>query len=201
MRGSLCWRVRSTRSGEGSFFCPLEGGDRTYVRTEVRRWLAPFGFPIWPYHHLGDYVRCCGCQQTFTDDVLEILTTEELAVRLERAAASLLSVIVARSGDSDRSRVAAEREMRSFVRHPFAAHVSFDPLSLVQVVELLGASAVHMEEVGRRDIFAAAVRVAHTEGALTGSSFAALHAAGGALRLPISMVRSLIVTAGAAVTD
>lgn len=201
MRGSLGWRVRSTKSGGGTFFCPLEGGDRTYVRTEVRRWLAPFGLPIVPYHHLGDYVRCTGCQQTFTEDVLEILTTEEFAVRLETAASALLSVIVLRSGDSDRCRVAAERELRRFVRHPFAAHVSFDPPSLVQVVELLGASAVHMEEVGRRDIFAAAVRVAHTEGVLSGSSFAALHAAGGALRLPISMVRSLIVTAGAVVTD
>lgn len=201
MRGSLGWRVRSTRIGGGSFFCPIEGGDRTYVRTEVRRWLAPFGFPIVPYHHLGDYVRCTGCHQTFTEDVLEILTTEELAVRLERATSALLAVIVLRSGDSDLCRVAAERELRRFGRHPFAAHVSFEPPSLVQVVELLGAAAVHMEEVGRRDIFAAAVRVAHAEGALTGSSFAALHAAGGALRLPISMVRSLIMAAGAALTD
>jgi hypothetical protein len=201
VKGSLGWRVRSTRSGGGRFFCPLEGADRTYVRTEVRRWLAPFGFPIVPYHHLGDYVRCSGCQQTFTEDVLEILTTEELAARLENAAASLLAVIVARSGDSDLCRVAAERELRRFVRHPFAAHVSFEPPSLVEVVELLSASAVHMEEVGRRDIFAAAVRVAHTEGALSGSSFAALHAAGGALRLPMSVVRSLIVTAGVALTD
>ncbi len=201
MRGSFGWRVRSTRNGGGTFFCPLEGGDRTYVRTEVRRWLAPFGFPIAPYHHLGDYVRCSGCQQTFTEDVLEILTTEELALRLERAVVAFLSVIVARSGDSDLCRVTAERELRRFVSHPFATHVSFEPPNLVQVVELLGAAAVHMEEVGRRDIFAAAVRVAHSEGALTGSSFAALHAAGGALRLPISIVRSLIVTAGAALTD
>jgi hypothetical protein len=190
------WRVRSTLSGGGTFFCPLEGAD-----PEVRRWLAPFGFPILAYHHLGDYVRCCDCQQTFTDDVLEILTTEELAASLERAAVSLFSVIVARSGDSDLCRVTAERELRRFVRHPFAAHVSFQPPGLVEVVETLGATAVHMEEVGRRDMFAAAVRVAHSEGGLTGSAFAALHAAGGALRLPMSVVRSLIVTAGVAVTD
>lgn len=196
VRGSWGWRVRSVKRGGGRFFCPLEGADREYVRSEVRRWLAPFGMPLLPFHHLGDYIACADCQQTFTDDVLEMITTHELAERLEWAALALLNSIVVRSGDSDASRVAAERELRRFVRQPFAAHVSFEPPALVDVVEALGAAAVHMDPLGRRDLFAAAVRVAHVHGSLTGPGFAALHAAGGALRLPMSVVRSLIVTAG-----
>ena len=196
MKGSLGWRVRSTPDGGGKFFCPLEGGDRDYIRSQVRRWLAPFGIPLFPSHRLGDYVRCSGCKQTFTAEVLEIITTDELSDGLERAAVWVLSTIVARSGDSDASRVAAERELRRFVRHPFAAHASVEPPKLSQVVEAVSSAAVHMELLGRRDLFAAAVRVAHADGGLTGASFAALHAVGGALRLPMSTVRSLIITAG-----
>lgn len=196
MKGSLGWRVRSTPGDGGRFFCPLEGGDRDYIRSEVRRWMAPFGVPIFPSHRLGDYVRCGDCKQTFTAEVLEIVTNDELAQRLERAAVWLLSTIVARSGDSDATRVAAERELRRFVRHPFAAHASVEPPHLSRVVEAVSAIAVHMEPVGRRDVFAAAVRVAHVHGSMTAASFAALHALGGALRLPMSTVRSVIVTAG-----
>ena len=158
--------------------------------------MAPFGIPLFPSHRLGDYVRCGDCKQTFTAEVLEIVTTDELSHRLELAAVWLLSTIVVRSGDSDATRVAAERELRRFVRHPFAAHASVEPPGLSEVVEKVSSIAVHMEPVGRRDMFAAAVRVAHVHGGMTAASFAALHAVGGALRLPMSTVRSVIVTAG-----
>lgn len=198
VKGSLGWRVRSTPGSGGRFFCPLEGGDRTYIRSQVRRWMAPFGIPLFPSHRLGDYVRCGDCGQTFTAEVLEILTTAELSERLERAAVSFLSTIVTRSGDSDATRVAAERELLRFVRHPFAAHAPTGSARLEEVVEVVAAAAAHMETVARRDLFAAGVRVAHVHGNLTGASFAALHAVGGALRLPMSTVRTLIVTAGVA---
>jgi hypothetical protein len=171
------------------------------MRSEVRRWFGLFGVRLLPGHRLGDYVRCAECRQTFTDEVLEILTNDELAERLERAAVWLLTLIVVRSGDTDEGRVVAERELRRFVRHPFAAHVSFEPPTLVEVVEAVSAAAVHMEHLGRRDLFAAAVRVAHAHGGLTGAGFAALHAAGGSLRLPMSTVRSLIVSAGVPAAD
>ncbi|MEX1004855.1 MAG: hypothetical protein WD990_14055 [Acidimicrobiia bacterium] len=158
--------------------------------------MAPFGIPLFPSHRLGDYVRCSDCRQTFTAEVLEIVTTGELSQRLEKAAVWLLSTMVIRSGDSDITRVAAERELRRFVRHPFSAHTSVEPPGLSAVVEAVSAIAVHMEPVGRRDLFAAAVRVAHVHGGMTAASFAALHAMGGALRLPMSTVRSVIVTAG-----
>lgn len=158
--------------------------------------MAPFGIPLFPSHLLGDYVRCSDCKQTFTAEVLEIVTTDELSQRLELAAVWLLSTIVVRSGDSDSTRVAAERELRRFVRHPFAAHASVEPPRLSAVVEQVSSMSVHMEPVGRRDMFAAAVRVAHVHGGMTAASFAALHAVGGALRLPMSTVRSVIVTAG-----
>ncbi len=196
MRGAWLWRVRSTNKGAGRFFCPLEGADREYERSEVRRWLAPFGLSLFSWHVLGEYVRCGSCRQTFTDEVLEIVTTTELSERLELAAVWLLSTVVVRSGDSDLTRVAAERELRRFVRHPFAAHTAIEPPHLVDVVAALNSAAVHMEMLGRTELFAAAVRVAHVHGSLTSSSFAALHAAGGALRLPMSTVRSLIVSAG-----
>lgn len=196
VKGSFGWRVRSTPGGGGRFFCPLEGGDRDYIRSQVRRWMAPFGVPLFPSHRLGDYVRCGDCQQTFTAEVLEIVTTEELSRRLEQAAVWLLATVVIRSGDSDATRVVAERELRRYVRHPFTAHASIDPPALSVVVETVAAAAVHMDVLGRRDLFAAAVRVAHVHGSLTGSAFAALHALGGALRLPMATVRSVIVTAG-----
>lgn len=196
MKGSWGWRVRSTPDGGGRFFCPLEGGDRDYIRSDVRRWLAPFGIPVFPSHRLGEYVRCADCMQTFTSDVLEIVTNAEVAERLETAAIQLLATMVVRSGDSDETRVVAERELRRYVRHPFAAHASIEPSPLSEVIEAVSAAAVHMEHQGRKDLFASAVRVAHVHGGLTGAAFAALHATGGALRLPMNTVRSLIITAG-----
>jgi hypothetical protein len=196
VRGSWLWRVRSTTNGGGRFFCPLEGADREYVRSQVRRWFAPRGVALFACHRLGDYVRCENCQQTFTEEVLEIVTTFELSERLERAAVWLLSTVVLRSGDSDQSRVVAERELRRFVRHPFSAHTSIEVPHLVDVMAALSSAAVHMETLGRTELFAAAVRVAHAHGPMTSAAFAALHAAGGALRLPVGTVRSLIVSAG-----
>ena len=197
MKGSLGWRVRSSPGGGGRFFCPLEGGDRDYIRSDVRRWFAPFGVPLWPSHRLGEYVRCADCKQTFTAEVLEILTTEEMSLRLERAALVLLSTVVSRSGDSDLARAAAERELRGYVRHPYTAHVAGQAWKLEELVDAVSAAAVNMEHLGRRGLFAAAVRVAHVNGGLTSQAFAALHAAGGALRLPMPTIRTLIVSAGA----
>lgn len=197
MKGSLGWRVRSSPGDGGRFFCPLEGGDRDYIRSDVRRWFAPFGIPLWASHRLGEYVRCVECQQTFTTEVLEIVTTEELSVRLERAAIMLLSTVVRRSGDSDFARAAAERELRGYVRHPYDAHVSGHAWKLEDVVQAVSAASVHMAHLGRRNLFAAAVRVAHVNGGLTSQAFAALHAAGGALRLPMPTIRNVIVSAGA----
>lgn len=196
MKGSLGWRVRSSPGSGGRFFCPLEGGDRDYIRSDVRRWFAPFGVPLWPSHRLGEYVRCAECKQTFTAEVLEILTTEEMSLRLERAAVVLLSTVVSRSGDTDLARAAAERELRLYVRHPYTAHVAGQAWKLEELVSAVSAAAVNMEHVGRRGLFAAAVRVAHVNGGLTSQAFAALHAAGGALRLPMPTIRTLIVSAG-----
>ena len=196
MKGSLGWRVRSSPGSGGRFFCPLESGDRDYIRSDVRRWFAPFGVPLWPSHRLGEYVRCTECKQTFTAEVLEIITTEEMSLRLERAAVVLLSTVVSRSGDTDQARAAAERELRAYVRHPYSAHVAGAAWKLEDVVDAVSAAAVHMEHLGRRGLFAAAVRVAHVNGGLTSQAFAALHAAGGALRLPMPTIRTLIVSAG-----
>ncbi|MDX1448071.1 MAG: hypothetical protein R3246_03320 [Acidimicrobiia bacterium] len=193
MKGSLGWRVRSSPGGGGRFFCPLEGGDRDYIRSEVRRWFAPFGFALWPSHRLGEYVRCEECKQTFTAEVLEIVTTEEMSLRLERAAVVLLSTVAARSGDGDETRAVAEQELRRYVRHPYSAHVAGAAWKLEEVVEAVSAAAVQMEQIGRRGLFASAARVAHTNGGLTAQAFAALHAAGGALRLPMPTIRTLIV--------
>ncbi|MFP5332510.1 MAG: hypothetical protein ACLGHX_09160 [Acidimicrobiia bacterium] len=196
MKGSLGWRVRSSPGNGGRFFCPLEGGDRDYIRSDVRRWFAPFGIPLWSSHRLGEYIRCVECQQTFTTEVLEILTTEEMSIRLERAAVMLLSTMAARSGDSDTVREVAERELRRYVRHPFTAHVGGEAWKLEDLVEAVSSAAVNMEHLGRRGLFAAAVRVAHANGSLTSQAFAALHAAGGALRLPMPTIRTLIISAG-----
>jgi hypothetical protein len=193
---SLGWRVRSTVSGGGLFFCPLEGADRQYVRTQVRRWLAPFGMPLIPYHRLGDYIRCTECHRSFTDDVLEIATTHELSVGLEKAAVGLLSLVVVRLGGGDGARAIAEGELRRFVRRSTGNALEMPAPDLVGVVERLSSVCAHLEMPGRRDLLAAAVRVAYSEGVLNGPNFAALHAAGGALRLPMATVRSLIVSAG-----
>lgn len=190
------FRVRSSVTGNGTFFCPLEGADRSYVRSQVRRWFAPLGIPLIPWNRLGDYIRCAECHQTFTDDVLDIVTTHELSTTLETAAVGLISTIIHRS-DSDRGvERAGRRELQRFVRDPERIELALPPPELVDVVEALTRAAVNMEEAGRRDLFAAAVRVAHADAPLSGPNFAVLHAAGGGLRIPMPDVRALIVSQG-----
>lgn len=190
------WTVRSTTTGAGTFFCPLEGADRPYDRTEVRRWFAPLGFPVVPWNRLGDYIRCGDCHQTFTEDVLDIITTHELAVGLEEAAVGLISTVVHRSDGAAEVDETASLELRRFVRHPGRTLLRTPPPELVDVVEALNRAAMNMEEAGRRDLFAAAVRVAHAGGPLSAPNFAVLHAAGGGLRIPMPQVRALIVSQG-----
>lgn len=191
------WRVRSVVVDYGTFFCPIEGADRPYVRTEVRRWLAPLGLPLVARARLGEYVQCSECGQSFTEEVLAIVTTEALGSRLETAALALVSAVVERSGGGRDVRSTASSELVRFVGDPRRSVLETPAPALAVVVERLSAAAVHMEELGRRDLFAAAVRVAFAGGDLNAPNFAALHAAGGALRLPVRTIRTLIVSAGA----
>jgi len=172
----------------------MEGADRPYVRTEVRRWFAPFGIPMVPRSALGEYVRCGDCDQTFTDDVLDIVTTDELSRTLEEAAVGLISLVVQRSGGGETVRRAATVELRRFVRGPRSPEIRI--VEIARVVDCLVAAAVNMEESGRLQLLAAAVRVAHASGSLTDRNFAALHAAGGGLRVPMKTVRALILSEG-----
>jgi uncharacterized membrane protein YebE (DUF533 family) len=83
----LIWgfKVRSKVLEEGHFFCPQEGGDRTYRRMQARRWFTFFFIPIIPLKVLGEYIECTACGATYEPRVLEMATTAQLEDQLTRA--------------------------------------------------------------------------------------------------------------------
>ncbi len=68
------WTTRTKTLGTGSFYCRNEGGDRTYLLLQARRWFTLFFIPLIPLKVLGDLVQCSSCGVQYDSKVLDVPT-------------------------------------------------------------------------------------------------------------------------------
>jgi hypothetical protein len=130
--------------GDGEFFCPDCGGDRSYRRRTGRRCLVLLGMPLLRRGTVGPVVECAGCHGHFGLKTLEGPTTHRLAAMLREAVhAVVLAVLAAGGADSRPVREAAVAAVRD------AGYEECSEEQLLTLLEVLADG--HGADGGRED--------------------------------------------------
>lgn len=191
-------RVVLRTIGEGTFHCPREGADRTYLRRRARRWFTLFFVPIIPLGTVGEVVECSGCRSRFATDVLDAPTSGELAERLADAMRTLVVALLRLPGaGSPAQRQAAVGVLHRYLPGATDAWLDADLTS----VDTSGLEA-HLQSVGplleapgREALLGNGAWVAAADGALVDGARALLEQAGAALGMTPAHVRGTIDSA------
>ncbi|MCU1370847.1 MAG: hypothetical protein JWO77_2041 [Ilumatobacteraceae bacterium] len=94
--------IRARIDRTAAIWCDACGGDRTAEVCDGRRRLAVGSVAVLPWSRGTGHVRCTTCDERHPTAVLDVMTSAELAERLD-ALTRILTVMVVRTGDpSDR---------------------------------------------------------------------------------------------------
>lgn len=197
MRKSAGWRLRSTIVDSGLFHCPIDGGDRFYDLTDVRRWFMPFGFAVFAGRRLGKYVVCAGCGSSYTEDVLVIPTAAEMLDRFETAGLILMKSLYSASGSEPHTRayvlkaarqvIAPDRSLVDVMVPPGDSGTDFE--------HSLRRAAEFMDVVGRTRLLDLAIQAVARDRRISPEHQDVLERAGSALMLSATTVDQLISAA------
>lgn len=166
----LVWgfKARNKKVGEGSFFCPREGGDRPYVHKAAKKWFTLYFIPLIPLKELGDYVECSSCGSTFYPNILSAPTSQQIedvtTTAIRHVAVNMLKAdgIV-----HDSEKAAAVAVASRFVSRPYGPQdlesdlQTLNPSQLRDNLEELGAA---LNEHGKEQVLIAALQLAASDG-------------------------------------
>lgn len=197
MRNTAGWRLRSTIVDAGLFHCPIDGGDRYYDLTDVRRWFAPFGLPLFPGRRLGKYVICVGCGSSYTEDVLVIPTAAEMIDRFESATLTLMRELYAASAEEPKTRATILKASRRVIapERSLIDVMAATEITAEEFARTLTLAAEYMDLIGRQRLIEVAIAAVTLDRRIIPAHQDVLLAAGAALLLPASTVRKLILIA------
>ncbi len=192
-------RGRSHTIGSGQFYCPREGGDRSYEHKEARRYFTLFFLPIIPLDRLGDYIECTSCKSTYYTNVLEAPTGATIQDVMTQAIRHVAVALTVADGHVD----AAERRVATDVVRQFAnveyGEADFDddlnnlnPAHLVDNLEELGGI---LNDHGKEAVLSASMRLAASDGSIDPTEIAVVEQIGEALSMTPAHVRGVIETA------
>ena len=157
----------SRKSESGQFACPSCGGDRTWVRSVLRRWFTLFFLPVFPIGKpVAEAVQCTTCGKRFSPDVLTRPTTETMTAELQGSMRLAATAVVRAAGGGHDAAVAAVRGMGMFsydesAQAHDAAHLATD--SLGDHLEYLAAA---LSLPGREQFLGTVAGVARAAGGL-----------------------------------
>ena len=191
------WRLRSVIVDAGLFHCPIDGGDRFYDLTDVRRWFTVFGLPVVPGRRLGRYVICVGCGSSYTEEVLAIPTAAEMLERFEAASLTLMRELYRRTGDDARCRAAILKSARKVIapERSLIDVMTGETLTVDEFAKTLTKAAEFMDLLGRQRLISVAIGAVTRDLRIGDGHQELLELAGTALLLPPATVRKLITTA------
>jgi tellurite resistance protein len=182
--------------GDGEFFCPACGGDRSYRRRTGRRCLVLLGMPLLRRGTVGPVVECAGCHGHFGLESLEGPTTHRLAAMLREAVhAVVLAVLAAGGADSRRVREAAVAAVREAgyeecseeqlltLLEVLADGQEDGPVMEAELGLALGALTPHLAAAGRESLLLQAAAVALADGPYRPAERDTLEVVGRTLRL------------------
>ncbi len=180
---------------QGAFFCRKCGGDRSYRRRAGRRFVTVFFIPLIPLTKTGEHVQCATCKTRYVSDVLRLPTAARMRAALPAGMRALVAVML-RAGDPA-SQVARRRAIETVTG---AGAQGYDDAALdadlaLPAEEGRRAIAVLSEQLqvhAREWYLAEAIRIAMTDGPLTGAERAAADAVAADLGLTQAQVIGVI---------
>lgn len=104
-RGTRLAGVRTSwrTVGDGDFFCPACGGDRSYRRRTGRRRFCLLGVPLLSRGTVPPVLECAACRGHFGTESLDRPTTHRLAALLRDAVHTIALTVLAAGGDDSRT--------------------------------------------------------------------------------------------------
>ncbi|MFI6764862.1 TerB family tellurite resistance protein [Streptomyces sp. NPDC050355] len=219
--GARVWGVRTTwrTVGDGDFFCPGCGGDRSYLRRTGRLRLAFLGIPL-TSAHAGPVVECADCGTRFGTDVLNHPTSTRFSAMLRDAVHTVALAVLAAGGFEDRAvRAAAvgavhgagfvgctEEQLVDLLNaravatgRPRSGHLDGTDgggaALTVEVHEALDPIAPHLARVGSQGLLLQGARIALADGPYSPGEHRALAAVGRALLLSRADTERLLTAA------
>lgn len=180
----------------GVFFCPREGGDRSYQHKRAKRYFSLFFIPLIPLNDLGDYVECTSCKGTYYADVLERKTAGQIQDVATIAIRHVVVAILKADGVVDES----EREAGLVVAGRFASTpygaadldadlANLNRSELTDKLEELGAI---LNEHGKENVLTAAVYLAASDGHIDQSELDVAREIGQALTMTRAHIEGAI---------
>jgi len=186
--------------GSVEFVCPRCGLDRGGLEVTVRRWWCLAHVPLVPLGDGGPAVVCGTCGHHCDVGVIEIPTTVQLAVLLERAPVAAVSLLVGVSSDLDSARV-LDRSVSMLAAEGY----DYDAVRLTAIVgdgtretdrDDICRLRHELTQCGKYGFLHRVTGLATTEDALTPAHRDALIHIGRMLGLTIAEVRGLLAIDG-----
>lgn len=194
----LIWgsKVRYNAQGNGTFYCPNEGGDRPYSMMIATKWFTFFFIPIFKTSDLGQFVQCGTCGNQYDPRVLENPTSGQLMDNLANSMRQAVVSIVRADGRIDRQEKAmAVTVMAKYSDTPYTMEqldadlASLPPTGLVQQMQ---NSAGMLSPQGKENMIRSCILVAMSDGDFAASEESELHVAGQALGMSKAHVSGAI---------
>jgi len=186
--------------GSVEFVCPRCGLDRSGYEMIIRSWWGLGRLPVIPIGDEERAVSCAVCRHQFDIGVLEIPTTAQLAVLLERASVSAVAIVVRASTAGEAAGV-IERSIAMLAADGYA----YDGARLAAEIDAGTRHRDHrhirklrdeLTRHGKLGFLHRMRTLVTTDGPLCPAHQEALIAVGGALGVAASHVRGLIAMNG-----
>jgi hypothetical protein len=203
--------------GDGDFFCPDCGGDRSYRRRTGRRRFTVLGVPLLPRGVAGPVVECASCRAHFGAEVLDHPTTTRFSAMLRDAVHTVVLAVLTAGGTEARTVATAvdavrragypdctEQELLTLIealaadtgRLPGMEDEQCGGTALtIELHEALEPLAPHLAPVGRENILLQGARIALADGPYLPAEREALGAAGRALLMRCEDTERLLAAA------
>ena len=197
----LVWgfKVRYSDAGNGTFYCPHEGGDRPYTVKQARKWFTFFWIPLIPLKELGQFVECSGCERGYDEKVLTNPTSAELMDNLANAMRqAVVSISRADGHIDDAEKEFAVELMQSYSDTPYALqHFEHDLETLPQqgLVEHMSNCSGILNTNGKESLLQGCVRLAAADGDVAAEEVALIQEAGLALGMTKNHINGVLESA------
>ena len=175
------------------FWCPIEGGDRTYETVTSGR-IGSLLARVDPERFDSEsLLRCTGCDTTFDSAVLDVLTNHEMVKRIDLAARALFgSLIRATPADQD-VRAEALDAMRPYLVRPGSVSDLIDVNDVSERDDPLRDVVDVLDDGARQLMLQRAIEVSVSGGRIRARHLGVLVQAGEALGISQKWIRSRIV--------
>ncbi len=185
--------------GEGTFYCPQDGGDRAYRKRQARKWFTFFWIPIIPLGVLGEFIECTSCGSTYDEAVLTLPTAAEMMDNLANAMRQAVVSLITADGVVDEAEKDAGFEvMQRFTDTTYTRADLNDDIKDLKHGDLarqLESVAGMLNDHGKESLIAGCLEIAAADGSIDESELEEVRRAGLALGMSPAHLRGVITHA------